>query len=182
MLFVISRMDKSSAKPSFATWPQSKPVLDTSKNIAMPSLRCFEQRLILLGSQFCREVSVAAGLGANALQRLTNLACFVHSRCRDPVVLPQFRREVSVAAELVVEVRDLGSASKHAGALAADLSEAVAKTRFLGRAEVPLAATLSATSGESRRAFCSACKCRSGRCSCVIPGICPCCIECQQVT
>lgn len=53
-----------------------------------------------------------------------------------------------MAAELTVEVRDLGGASKHATQLAADLSEAVSKTRFLGRAEVPLASTLSATSGE----------------------------------
>lgn len=52
-----------------------------------------------------------------------------------------------MAAELVVEVRDLGGASKQVRKLEADLSEAVAKTRFLGAAEVPLAATLSATSG-----------------------------------
>ncbi len=45
------------------------------------------------------------------------------------------RREVSVSSELVVEVRDLGGASKNATRLATDLSEAVSKTRFLGRAE-----------------------------------------------
>jgi hypothetical protein len=60
---------------------------------------------------------------------------------------------VSVAAELVVEVRDLGGASKKARKLEADLSEAVANTRFLGAAEVPLAATLSATSGAFLVAF-----------------------------
>lgn len=65
----------------------------------------------------------------------------------DSAISFQSNREISVAAELVVEVRDLGGASKQVRKLEADLSEAVAKTRFLGAAEVPLAATLSATSG-----------------------------------
>ena len=60
-----------------------------------------------------------------------------------------------MSSELAVEVRDLGGASKHASAhLAADLSEAVSKTRFLGRAEVPLAATLSAASGAPTSPLC----------------------------
>lgn len=60
-----------------------------------------------------------------------------------------------MAAEVVVEVRDLGgagagrAATKAASrALSADPGgDAVRQTRFLGRAEVPLAATLTTTNG-----------------------------------
>ena len=60
-----------------------------------------------------------------------------------------------MAAELVVEVRDLGgaggskAATRAAGrALSADSGgDAVRQTRFLGRAEVPLASTLTTTNG-----------------------------------
>lgn len=61
-----------------------------------------------------------------------------------------------MSAELVVEVRDLGgSGGSKAATKAASraLSEdpggdAVRQTRFLGRAEVPLASTLTITNGE----------------------------------
>lgn len=77
------------------------------------------------------------------------------------------RREVSVASELVVEIRDLGGAgTSKAAARAARraLSEdpggdAMQHTRFLGRAEVPLAATLAASNGNVMI------YCTYGRCS-----------------
>ena len=69
------------------------------------------------------------------------------------MVVPSIaNREVPVAAELSVEVRDLGGATRKRGhdarAALGNLGEAVQqKTRFLGRAEVPLSATLAATAG-----------------------------------